>query len=102
MAVMIVSGSMPFSLARASIVCISGFCIFSEFHFQPAARNEAQRQAVHPVVGGLEQHRVVLDPTQAPFERLLVVHGLAHNDLCQAARETSIVVDMPQWPVESR
>jgi hypothetical protein len=29
MAVMIVSGSIPFSLASASIVCINGFCIIS-------------------------------------------------------------------------
>src|SRR5688500_10503264 len=118
---MMVSGSMPFSLASASIVCINGFCmlpITSSFHckrateprrhgaslfgspclrasvardskldFQPAARNESQRQPVHSSVRRLEQHVAALHPAEPPFERLLVVHRLPDDHLGEPAGE---------------
>src|SRR5258705_297988 len=110
MAVMIVSASIPFSLASASIVCINGFCIVTlglKLHFQAAARNPSQRQPVHTLPRSLEEHDRVsrgspLDAAQTPLERLLVVHRLAHHDLREAAGEPPVVVLAAQRPIESR
>src|SRR5947207_3251500 len=101
MAVMIVSASIPFSLASASIVCINGFCIcLSEFNFQTPAGDQRQRQPMYTSPGSFEQYDVSQDgvswcaisqsgaafhPAETPLERLLVVHRLAHDQLREPA-----------------
>src|SRR5688500_6324923 len=103
-AVMIVSASIPFSLASASIVCINGFCICMslEFHFEPGPRNQPHRQPVHATVGRLEQHVGILDAAQPSFERLLPVHRLAHHELGEPSRDPPVVVGAAKRPIESR
>src|SRR5258708_1463386 len=73
MAVMIVSASIPFSLASASIVCINGFCIVTlglKLHFQAAARNPSHRQPVHTLPRTRAEH-------DAP-PRFAAAHDLPH------------------------
>src|SRR5262245_7094912 len=95
---MIVSASMPFSLASASIVCISGFCMFFlKLHLEPAARDEAQREPVNPFVRRLEQHGVALraaavDAAQAPVERFLIVDRLPDDNLRAPSAEARVIV----------
>src|SRR6187455_869187 len=106
MAVMIVSASMPFSLARASIVCINGFCMSSfspsfvsparsELHLEPPTRNQVQREPMQPTVRRLEQHVAVLHSPQPPFERLLVVDRLLDHQLGQPSREALVIAHAP-------
>src|SRR5262245_12175157 len=107
---MIVSASMPFSLASASIVCINGFCIvvtstgqkpdsaygFLELHFEASPCDQSQRQPVSPSIWRFEQHLVLIDAVQAAFKRFLVVHRLAHHDLRQPSGESPVVIHVPQ------
>src|SRR5438105_496055 len=98
MALMTTSGSMPFSLARASIVCCRGFDIFTglsfptssrslrcrdrlKFHFQIRASNHLDRHPVSPAVVGVDQQRAVIDTAERSLEEPLAVHLLAHHDL---------------------
>src|SRR5947208_2650476 len=104
MALMTTSGSMPFSLARASIVCCRGFDIFigssfptpcrplrcggrSEFHFQIPARNHAEWYPMRSMVLGVDHHVGALDAAQRASEKPLAVHLLAHHDLRAASGE---------------
>src|SRR3954468_2282038 len=109
MAVMIVSASMPFSLASASIVCINGFCIcLSEFNFQTPAGDQRQRQPMHPSPRSFEQDdvsysgRALFHSAKPPLERLLVVDRLAHDDLREPAGEPPVVVGAAKRPIEPR
>ena len=72
MALMTTSGSMPFSLASASIVCCNGFDIISlEFHFQIRPRDHAERHPVPPSVLAVDQHVVPPStPASAPLKNL--------------------------------
>src|SRR5262245_19400324 len=113
MAVMIMSGSIPFSLASASIVCINGFCIVvaikyvshgssSKFHVQAAARNQVQWQPMYPPLRSFEQHVRVFDPPQPALERVLVVHSLSNDDLCAPPLEALVIGGIPQRPIQPR
>src|SRR5258705_278426 len=95
MAVMIVSASIPFSLASASIVCINGFCIIFPGQKpppEPRPGNQLHGQPVHASSGSLEQHGGVLAAAQPSFERLLVVARLAAPDLRGPPGEPPVVV----------
>src|SRR5262245_58124775 len=121
MAVMMVSGSMPFCFASASIVCCSGLfiCLNAgtkvpayvrragletrlELNVELAARDQRQRQAMPAALRAFEQHGVALDALEPPGERLLVVNRLGHDDFHHPAREPPIVVDASQRPIEPR
>src|SRR4051812_10826035 len=117
MAVITTSGSMPFSFARASIVCISGFAMFVpgslprsfsvastlKFHFQIRARDDADRYRVPPAIVGIHQHCAagLFDAAEATLEVGLPVHCLPHHQLGPAAGEAPVIGYASQRPVES-
>src|SRR6185436_11798856 len=112
MALMTTSGSMPFSLASASIVCCSGFDMsyaFSrqprlplELHFQVRPCDHADRHAVRPSIIPVDEHVGSLDAAEPTLEKPLAVHTLAHDDLRAAAGEAAVVVELPQRTIEPR
>src|SRR5690348_4058672 len=84
---MITSGSMPFSLASASMVCCSAlFMAFSKFHFEPRTRDECERNPVPPPVGR-QPEGAVLHAVETARERRLAVHRLGDDQLGEPARE---------------
>ena len=62
----------------------------------------AMRQAVHTSLGSSSRTAVSVDPAKPSLERLLVVHGLADDDLREPAGEPPVVVRAAQRPIESR
>src|SRR5260221_8437379 len=94
MALITTSGSMPFSLASASIVCCSGFDILYplELHLEIRARDRAERHAVCLPVLAVDQHVAALDAAEPPPEESLAVDRLAHHDLRDASGEAAVVV----------
>src|SRR5262249_46280015 len=101
MALITTSGSMPFSLASASMVCCRGFDI-SKFHFQIRARNYIHRNAMLPAILGLDQHRLMVNTAEPPLEILLAVDRTTHHQLRTAAREPTVVVGVTKRSIESR
>src|SRR5512134_1022740 len=96
MALMMTSGSMPFSLASASIVCCNGFDIPLltyplKFNCQSRAADHRQRDAMDPPAGSFEQHRLPVEPLQPTFEVALPVDGFDDHDFCQPPCETLVV-----------
>src|SRR5687767_9228789 len=104
MAVITTSGSMPFSFASASIVCISGFAMFVpgphppvfqcragaaslEFHFEIRARDDVHRHPMAPAIVAIHQDEsaFVVDAAEASLEMRLAVHGFTHHHLGPAA-----------------
>src|SRR5258705_2864652 len=116
MAVTMVSASMPFSLASASIVCINGFCIVvvptadaypSKLHFQSSARDQAHRQPMHACLRTFEQHNslvfcVFLHTAQPSLECLLVVDRFAYDDLLEATGKPAVILWTAHRSVEPR
>src|ERR1700745_4292734 len=100
MALMTTSGSIPFSFARASMVCCRGFGIL-EFHFQIGARDDADRHPVPPAAVAVDEDVVAVDAAKNSFHDLLPVARLAHHQLRPPAGEAPVVVGVPQRPVEA-
>src|SRR5439155_18348486 len=104
MALITTSGSMPFSLASASIVCCSGFDILYplELHLEIRARDRTERHAVRLPVLAVDQHVAALDATEPPPEESLAVDPLAHHDLRDAPGEAAVVVRAAQRAIQPR
>src|SRR5256885_1599011 len=104
MALITTSGSMPFSLASASIVCCSGFDILYplELHLEIRARDRAERHAVCLPVLAVDQHIAALDAAEPPSEESLAVDPLTHHDLRDAPGEASVVVRAAQRAIQPR
>src|SRR3954465_6005664 len=100
MALMTTSGSIPFSFARASMVCCSGFGIL-EFHFQIGARDDADRHPVASAAVAVDQDVVAVDAAENSFHELLPVDRLTHHQLRAPADEAPIVVRVPKRAVET-
>src|SRR5262245_61666099 len=97
---MTVSGSMPFSLASASIVCCRGFDMFLKFHFQVRARNGSERYPVPFPVVGVDQYVPIVHAAQRPSEERLAVHRLPYNQLHPASGEALVVLRAAQRTIE--
>src|SRR6187549_2972125 len=110
MAVMTTSGSMPFSLASASMVCCNGFDIYysgvptpsrnfrgphpglaSELHFQIRPRDDPDRHEVPAPILGLDDHAAVFHTAEPALEKRLPVHRLAHHQFGAASGEPAEV-----------
>src|SRR5258705_9009159 len=114
MAVTMVSASMPFSLASASIVCINGFCIVvvptaasSKLNFQSAARDQPHRQPVHACLRTFKQHDrlvscVSLHTAQPSLKRLLVVNRFTDDDFGEAAGKPPVILRAAQRAVQPK
>src|SRR5580765_6896368 len=109
MALMTTSGSIPFSLASASMVCCRGFDIVnsgdvcppvSKFHFQMGPRNHSERNPMPPTIVALDQDVVAVHAREHPLEERLALDSLTHDQLCAAARESPIVVGMTEGQIE--
>src|SRR4029079_15014749 len=98
---MTTSGSMPFSLASASIVCCSGFDM-SKIPLPDWPAYHVHRHAMRLPVLGINQHVAPVDTAEHPPEEPLSVDAFAHHELGAPAREPPIVVGVAQRPVESR
>src|SRR5258707_14842695 len=96
MALMTTSGSMPFSLASASMVCCSGFAMIGsgvpspvlKFHFQIRARDDVHWHLMAPAVIGHDNHRARAatvdtadEAAKLALQEHMTVHGFAHDQL---------------------
>src|SRR4051794_28917545 len=103
-AVMMISGSTPFSFARASIVCCSGLVIVPslELHVEFGALDRAERYPMVLVALRAEQQRVLVDALDVPREVLLAVHRRLHDHLRAAAGEPAELLGSPERPIQPR
>src|SRR5215208_4990986 len=103
MAVMITSGSMPFSLASASIVCCSGLVVICllELHVEPGPLDVIERDPVPFLSLGLEDHRSVFEAADPSSERGLPVDRFVHHDLGGAPGEALVIARLTQGPIEA-
>src|SRR5262245_56268034 len=113
---MTTSGSIPFSLASASIVCCRGFDIFdshppakraaSELHFQICASDNPDPDPMTLSAGVLDHDDrvspVVVEPDQPSTQERLAIDRFLHDQLRLPSREPAIVGDIPKWPIEAR
>src|SRR5215203_1364225 len=100
---MITSGSMPFSLASASIVCCSGLVVICllELHVEPGPLDVIERDPVPFLSLGLEDHRAVLESADPSSERDLSVDRFVHHDLGGAPGEALVIARITQGPIEA-
>src|SRR5437867_6453822 len=103
MALITVSGSMPFSFARASIVCCSGFDIFPylKLHLEIRPRNRVHRNAVALVILAVDNHVPIVDAAERTAQERLPVDRLTSDHLRQASGKTPVIVRRSQRSVES-
>src|SRR5829696_3059807 len=103
MAVMITSGSMPFSLASASIVCCSGLVVICllELHVEPGPLDVIERDPVPFPSLGLEDHRSGFESADPSCERGLPVYRFVHHDLGGAPGEALVIARITQGPIEA-
>src|SRR4051812_14664733 len=101
MALMTTSGSMPFSLASASMVCCRGSTLL-EVHFQIRSRNHVKRHAMRAPVFAFDDDVPVVHAAQLPLEVALAVDLLAHHQLRAPSREPLVVFGARQRAIEAR
>src|SRR4051794_38330517 len=128
-AVMMMSGSTPFSLAMASICCNNGLTVAIKLSavgvLPPAleagavaqpnaydiALSKLDRQLAaldlrdrHPMAAAsfLESHRTVLDGDDPPGEGRLAVDRSGRDHLGQSPGESPIIRLVPEWPIQPR
>src|SRR5207245_5220791 len=104
------SGSIPFSLASASMVCCNGLLIvsfveaafappwagpyvpLSKLDLQVRARDDPERHAMRPSIVGFDQHIGAVEAAQLALEAPLAIDLLAHHDLGAAAGEAAVIL----------
>ena len=105
MALMTTSGSMPFSLASASIVCCNGFDISLQLSARtplPDSPVNAQRHVMPPSIVGVDEDVSAVDAAEGSFEERLPVHRFAHHQLGAPATEAPVISGMAEWSIEPR
>src|SRR4051794_21955465 len=100
-AVMMTSGSTPFSFESASMVCCSGLAM-SKFHFQIRACHQPQWHPVLSAIVAVNQRVVAVHAGEPSLQERLPVHRFPRHDLRATAGEALKIRSTPQRAVESR
>ena len=101
-AVTMTCGSMPFSLAIASMCCINGLVVICLGTLRipppkrPRANDVVQADPRKPFPSAFQHERVVFHAPEAPFEMHLAVDGLANDHLGHPPAEPFVVAAAAQ------